>query len=447
MRAFTSVNALNFLAMKDFRVHSLDAKYIGPFEHLYIEFKKKEEKYKDEAEVHIFTGENGTGKSTILYLLTSYADTYLIRPRIQAANYTNFHNEINYSYSKGSDVPTSVGYKYSPNGLIIDGKDPAPLIKYIASINNPKAASKCSFAMFAYSGYRKIGNPKLESIKEIIESPLDSSLNFAISSNAQMLLQWIANTKAREALAFKNGEEKAAKDYELSLKKLQYAISEIIGSKIEFDLKSRPFDVFVEWNKTQLTFEVLPDGVKSIISWLGDLLMRLDRIEWETDMDIFDRNFILFLDEIDIHLHPAWQRKILPVVKKLFKNAQIFISTHSPFVVGSVKGAWVYRLKKEGQYAVLDGEPVLSDDAKSYDLVLAETFGIKERFGEAIENELKLFYDFRHRILINELPYENEEFQSLAYGLAERGIELESIIGMELRQLKRIKGIKENLHA
>ena len=62
---------------------------------------------------------------------------------------------------------------------------------------------------------------------------------------------------------------------------------------------------------------------------------------------IIEKNLILFLDEIEVHLHPAWQRKVLPVVQKLFKNSQIFISTHSPFVVNSVDDAWVYKLEVE----------------------------------------------------------------------------------------------------
>ena len=99
------------------------------------------------------------------------------------------------------------------------------------------------------------------------------------------------------------------------------------------------------------------------------------------------------------------------------------------------------------QYSVLDREPMLSEDAKSYQTILEETFGVKENFGEAIERKLEEFYDLRRRILIGELSFDDTEFQSLAFGLAEQSIELESIIGFELRQLKKIKGIKENIHA
>jgi len=433
--------------MSDFRIQSLDAKYIGPFEHLFIEFKEKPGDKKDEAEVHIFTGENGTGKSTILYLLTTYPNTHLIKPRIQLANFENFYTQIKY---KSYPVTDDIIYQYDIGGLTIEGFNKGLIGEYFFAINNSNLAisSSYNFGMFAYSGYRKIDNPKLDTIREIIDNPLKDALNFASSTNSQLLLQWIANTISREALTFRNGEEVEANKYKLSLTKLQKAIENIIGGNFEFVLLPKEFNVFVIWNGVQTTFEVLPDGLKSIISWLGDLLMRLDRIEWATEADIFDRNFILFLDEIDIHLHPAWQRKILPVIKKLFKNAQIFISTHSPFVIGSVDGAWVYKLKKEGQYSVLVGEPMLSEDAKSYDLILDEIFGIKQRFGIDIEKKLELFYDFRSRILKDELAYDNEGFHSLIdYFAAQNSIELESIIGMELRQLKRLKGIKENIHA
>ena len=105
---------------------------------------------------------------------------------------------------------------------------------------------------------------------------------------------------------------------------------------MEFVFQYEPLNVGLKINDEELEFDVLPDGVKSIISWIADLLMRLDRLKWKDNINILDRNFILLLDEIEVHLHPAWQRKILPVVQKLFKNAQIFIATHSPFVVGSI---------------------------------------------------------------------------------------------------------------
>lgn len=67
--------------------------------------------------------------------------------------------------------------------------------------------------------------------------------------------------------------------------------------------------------------------------------MRLDRLPWKDQTPILDREITLFLDEIEVHLHPAWQRRILPVVQSLFSKAQVFVSTHSPFVIASADDA------------------------------------------------------------------------------------------------------------
>ena len=48
------------------------------------------------------------------------------------------------------------------------------------------------------------------------------------------------------------------------------------------------------------------------------------------------------IDEIETHLHPKWQREILPILSKLFPNIQFFIATHSPQIVASVKSESVF---------------------------------------------------------------------------------------------------------
>jgi len=188
-----------------------------------------------------------------------------------------------------------------------------------------------------------------------------------------------------------------------------------------------------------LDIDVLPDGIKSTIRWLGDLLMRLENIPWtEATLISLHQNFVLFLDEIEVHLHPMWQRSILPVIQKLFKNAQIFISTHSPFVVGSVDGAWIHKLKKEGQFAILDGEPVLSEDGKSTRLILDEIFGVNQQYGVQVEEDLKKFRVLRDKVMTGKEVYPNQALEKLANALANQSAELYQIIAREQYQLERI---------
>jgi hypothetical protein len=419
--------------MRDFRITGVDIEHIGPFEKLHIDFPDKQDAEK--AEIHIFTGENGTGKSTLLECLTSFGSNDFLKKVTDYERARIIIKEPEFLFSrkgKHQDFFREPSENPNPNSFL--GKQ-AQL--YAFNITG----GIFSTLICAYSGYRKFESFKINSIQEINASPIENVLNFKTSSNTQILLQWVANTKAREALAFRRNDFDAVKKYENVINKIEYTISEITGWEIKFQLVEDPLKVITVVNEVPLDVDVLPDGLKSIISWIADLLMRIDRIKWIDKRDSFDKNLIVFLDEIDIHMHPAWQRRILPVIQKLFKNSQIFVSTHSPFVINSVDGAWIYKLKKEGKNSVLDGEPVLSEDGKSYRLILDEIFGINEDFGIEVEEDLKKFYAFKDRILRDELLMTNNDFNILANALAKQSTELNTIIGMELRQLNRIKGV------
>ena len=62
--------------------------------------------------------------------------------------------------------------------------------------------------------------------------------------------------------------------------------------------------------------------------------------------------FVLLIDEIENHLHPTWQRRIIPALSELFPNAQIFATTHSPFVVAGLKAGQVHLLNRDANGVV-----------------------------------------------------------------------------------------------
>ncbi len=428
--------------MSDFRIKQVIINYIGAFEHLNLEFKEKIDNSK--AEIHILTGENGTGKSTILEVLSSFQNPNLLTAKV----HSDHLDKVDF------DVRTSSiqDYEDSPTGKITSFE--SWIVKFVSGawankINrnsiifqyfnkwNNYQFQTFDFALFAYSGYRRLQQSNINYISEISENPLANSLDLGNSVNPQIILQWIANTKTKEALAFTKNDLVKSESYKNTIDRVEQVICEITDLRIEFNLADNPLKVMVNVDGVNLDFSTLPDGLKSIISWITDLLMRMERLKWKTNEDIFDRNFVLFLDEIEIHLHPAWQRKVLPIIQKLFVNAQIIISTHSPFVTNSIDGAWIYKLKKEGHYSVLDGKPILSENGKSYITMLDEIFGVNEQFGEEVEKDLKRFYELKDDILANNKNGNLDEFQVLADSLRKQSIELESIIGMELRQMRK----------
>ena len=128
-----------------------------------------------------------------------------------------------------------------------------------------------------------------------------------------------------------------------------------------------------------------------------------------------------------------------PAIQKLFPNAQIFITTHSPFVIGSVDDAWVYKFKLDADgNSVLDGEPRLSEDAQSYRSILEEVFDIREQFGIGAEAQLDAFYALRKEVLSSPSDANWADLNRKGDELAKQSVEMAHLVNFELRQAGRI---------
>ncbi len=433
------------------RIEKIKIHQIGIFDDLEIEFAAKTNQ--TNAEVHVFTGPNGSGKSTILYSIASLFG-------FQAGMFNRCRTSESYCEGKADGKPLITSRS---NIKILDelspldmnaGKDKLYMHKTMKTPfdldkvypfktrqYNPTDKiknDKFDFAVFTYAGNRDINSIKLEGIIEDKDNPFADSLSFTKSANSQKIIQWIANTITKIALAKNKNDFERAEQLQAYLDKISNFIGEVSSFQIGFELEDTPLNVVLRMDGKIIEFDVLPDGLKSIISWIADLLMRMDRINWVDNTNIFERNFILLLDEIDIHLHPAWQRKILPAVQKLFTNAQIFVSTHSPFVVASISDAWIYKLKLENGKSVLE-EVIEAKQGYSYSYILEEIFGISEEFDVETEKKFARFYILRDEINGNNFDNENE-FRTLATDLASKSSETRDIIGRELRQLTKQTG-------
>lgn len=447
-----------------YRLEAIALHEVGVFDDLRIDFPPKPETAVGKAEVHLFTGPNGCGKSTLLYALAEIFHP-LDSESLIWRRFRNDDSRVDFIFHSkiamyGIKLPPSkanaFGVEYGETqfenksrGRIfcaekaISEKPEFLVYKYDSTnfrLSNPHSQIRFRYAAFAYSGQRSVNNFSIGAIQEITNSAFENALSFDSTVRPQVLLQWIANNRTKLALAKMDGDASDALAYDKSLQRITEVIRDICGLQVEFKLSRSPLEVTLKVGEDNLQFDTLPDGLKSIISWIADLAMRLESIPWENpELDIFAQPIILFLDEIDIHLHPKWQRKVLPTVQKLFPNAQIFATTHSPFVVGSVKDAWVYRLSEKGAATSAQIEAVPSGAGKSYRLILEEIFGINEEFDDETETLFDRFYQCREAFL-RAPNAQREELLKLAQDLAAKGEEARAIVGRELRQLSRLSG-------
>lgn len=82
-------------------------------------------------------------------------------------------------------------------------------------------------------------------------------------------------------------------------------------------------------------FTALSDGYKAFIGWVGDLIGHLADVAPEGQA-LDGISGIVLVDEIDLHLHPAWQREVVPLIARTFPRLQFVFSSHSPLVASSV---------------------------------------------------------------------------------------------------------------
>lgn len=91
-------------------------------------------------------------------------------------------------------------------------------------------------------------------------------------------------------------------------------------------------------------FDVLSQGTQSIILSLAHFILGYaEYYDFPTDFD--DKPGILIIDEIDAHLHPTWQRRIIPTLTRHFPDLQIFCSTHSPLMLAGLESGQVQLLE------------------------------------------------------------------------------------------------------
>lgn len=104
---------------------------------------------------------------------------------------------------------------------------------------------------------------------------------------------------------------------------------------------------------------------------------------------IADRAYALLLDEVDAHLHPRWQRSILPSVKQALPEVQVFANSHSPFVIASCPSARIHVLDLDADGVATNRPPVDAPIGESILATIHDIFGVSSRFDIETERLLE----------------------------------------------------------
>lgn len=103
----------------------------------------------------------------------------------------------------------------------------------------------------------------------------------------------------------------------------------------------------------ELLVNQLSDGEKCLLAMVGDIARRLSIANPGLD-DPLQGEGVILIDELELHLHPKWQRGIIPKLTETFPNCQFIVATHSPQIVSDVQPESIFILKSTDSGVIVE---------------------------------------------------------------------------------------------
>jgi hypothetical protein len=129
-------------------------------------------------------------------------------------------------------------------------------------------------------------------------------------------------------------------------------------------------------------------GYQSQVAWLVDFASRMFE-RYPDSPDPLAEPAVVLLDEIDLHMHPRWQRQIIGFLTERCPATQFIVTAHSPLVVQAAAGANIVLLRREGDHVVIDNDPEVLDNWRVDQILTSELFGLESARPPQIEEPIK----------------------------------------------------------
>lgn len=312
------------------KLKKLELKNIGGIKHTSLEFN---------SHINIICGKNGIGKSTILKsILSSIPSTQTrVKPNVDSdgGEIIFIYDELKtFTVNISNKSPADYDYIHNRNEFYIPGEiiffDTERNIDY-KKLKQIKLESELLYSREnSERGHEFSLGVKLDNIKDwfLMLALHAESKNVHLSS-----YQFNYFNVAISAL-------KMLSSGELEYDYIDYSTNEILLKDIHYN--------------NPIVFEYLSSGYKSCIYiiWgiIKEIKERFDNRLNHSDHgkhNIKEFDGIIIIDEIDLHLHPVWQGKIIGILSELFPDAQFIISTHSPSVLQNLSKSAIIPLSSD----------------------------------------------------------------------------------------------------
>lgn len=417
-------------------------------------------RFDSQKNIAIFLGNNGCGKTTLLDVLSIMLSSFIssfpgqgsrffspydvhIQENGQLSDFLSVEMDLedNGRYIVG--LQTRKGWGNPPKSNLKELKDHA-----LSLLEGISKGENVELPVLAYygTGRGQIQPPERKRNFQRSYNRWDCYLSaLEPDTNFKRFFAWFDSMEDEE-----RREKERRRDFNYKypvLEAVRKAITDFIGDNYGYPhIETRPLRFVVEERisegKRELRIEQLSDGFKIITAMVADIASRMAEANPEVENPLLMSGIVL-IDEIDLHLHPKWQRKILRQLRNTFPNVQFIVTTHSPIVLlGALDLAQVF---------TLDGQCIRSNDFNNYttydisQILLSDLFDLPTARSPLWDEKIK-----RRDILLSkselsgkekgELDNLEKELSHLSFGDTKEDIKTRKLIYEIADQL----GIKAN---
>jgi hypothetical protein len=362
----------------------------------------------------IIMGDNGVGETCLLKGFVSIAPS----PKNIFDSYQNIRlypglidwkNRWNPQRHNG-ETPTHISAKiigaYSFSNLLINTIQTLDIVQEHKT-NDIKASEEeyrklGDFLCFAYGASRKMGRVTLSGDK-------NSAASLSLFDDEAPLIN-VEEFFLQADYEAKTAKSKQAYSQREDIKKLLIDIlPEVENIRIaKGKNNTRGVEMLTKFGWVRISEMSL--GYKSLIAWVVDFASRMFYYHI-TKADPFSQPAVVLIDEIDLHLHPKWQRKILTYLSTKFPNTQFIASAHSPLIVQAALDANLVLLKRSGGQVLVNNNPEIIKNWRIDQILTSDLFGLTS--ARSIDSE-KLLKARRKLLSKTELtPEEKEQLSTM----------------------------------
>jgi predicted ATP-binding protein involved in virulence len=354
----------------------------------------------------VILGDNGAGKTTLLRSLASmqpvisfFLDSDEVSPRIKLGMWTELFKSEFVNLSITAQFIYGLSIINKKNSLFISDKQELEFKNAILEfkvVNQNRVLSHGSnnidllgIQCIGYGANRKMGSMSLT-------EKLSSENTSTLFSDEEKLIDaedWLLQVDYAVARSDpKNNKFK--KQFDLVTETLKNLLPDVTDVRIALadESRSRPVAEFCTpygW----VPLSSLGLGYRTVITWMIDLSARMiDR--YPNSENPLAEPAVVLVDEIDLHLHPKWQRTIMSFLTERFPNVQFIVTAHSPLVVQAARNANLVLLRREGDHVVIDNNPEVIENWR-VEQVLTSVFELPSTLPADIEPLIQR----RHAIL------------------------------------------------